>query len=146
MALRNRKSAYVDENVAVAQFNGVTIDARIWLLGQLARSYIILPAVPRASHELAVQVTFAERAAVVQAYTIDCKQLTVDIGDSYRLAGHLKLANLSLRNFVLLRGAFESQREAPTERRRSISATTFRVKCGTRHRYRGRESAYSGRD
>ena len=113
MSLRHRKSGYVDENVSISQFDGVAIDTGIRLLGELAGGYVILPTVPRACHQRADQVTFAQRAAMMQAYTIDCKQLTFDIGYGNRFASDLEFADLPRQNLFLFGGALERHGKAP---------------------------------
>jgi hypothetical protein len=66
-------SANVDEDFIATQFNRVALDTIRGLLQHLAGCDVVLPAVPRTTYHGAVELTFAERPAVVQAYTIDCK-------------------------------------------------------------------------
>jgi hypothetical protein len=96
MEINNKKCrlAQVDVNLVIAKLDRVTVNAAGRFLNQLAGGYIVLPAMPRATDNWAFQVALAERPAVMKAYAIDGKELTVNISDGDRFAVHLELADL----------------------------------------------------
>ncbi|HEV2182336.1 MAG TPA: hypothetical protein VGR39_01530, partial [Candidatus Acidoferrales bacterium] len=71
-----RRSASVDEDLVASQFDGIALNTVGRLLGKLAGCDVVLPAVPRTTYQRAVEFAFTERTTVMQAYAIDCKQLT----------------------------------------------------------------------
>src|SRR5487761_299638 len=95
-----RVSPNVNKNLFAAHLDSVALDAVSRLLGQLAGRYVVLPAMPRATHQRAVEVTLTERPSMVQAYTIDGKELAVNIGKRDGFPDDIQFADLPSRNFV----------------------------------------------
>lgn len=93
-------SAKVDEDLIPTQFNGIALHPVGRLLHHFAGCDVVLPAVPRTTYHRAVELPFAERPAVMQAYTIDCKQLTINVGYGYGLPADRDLADLARGDFV----------------------------------------------
>ncbi|HEV2314833.1 MAG TPA: hypothetical protein VGR94_05970 [Candidatus Acidoferrales bacterium] len=95
-----RRSANVDEDFVAAQLDRIALDTVGRLLGEFAGGDVVLPAVPGTSYDRTVELTFTERATVMQAYTIDCKQLTVNVGYGNGLPADRNLADLAWWDFV----------------------------------------------
>src|ERR1700674_6206 len=94
--------AGIHENIFSTNFNGVAIHPHSWVLANLARGHVVLPAMPRASHYVSVHNTLAQWPATMEAGIVDGIELAADICQGNRFALHLKLANLSRRNFIRL--------------------------------------------
>src|SRR5713101_512933 len=101
-------SANINENVVAAHLDRVGFDANGRICRQLAGGDVVLPAVPGAGDDLAFEVALAKRAAAMEAYIIDYKQLTANIGKGDCLAVELKFADCPRRDLVLLCGAHKS--------------------------------------
>ena len=93
---------YIYEDILATNFDSVTVDSHGRISGQLAVGHIVFPAVPRTYDDLAFHFAFAQRAAPVQAYVIDCKELTFDVGYCDVFAVQLEFANRAGRDFVFL--------------------------------------------
>lgn len=101
---------YIYEDIFAANFDRVAVNSDCGVRGQLAVCHIVFPTVPRTYDDLAFHFAFAERAATMQTYIIDCKQFTFDVGYRDVLAIQLKFADCAGRNFVFLRGPQKSHR------------------------------------
>src|SRR5882762_11798238 len=95
--------ASVHENIFSANLNGVAIHAHRWVLANLAGGHVILPAMPRAGHFVAVHNSLAQRPASMQAGIVDGVELAADICEGNRFALHLKLSDRSRRDFIRFR-------------------------------------------
>ena len=95
-----RRSASVDEDLVAAQLDRIALNTVGRLLGKLAGCDVVLPAVPRTTYQRAVEFAFTERTTVMQAYTIDCKQLTINVGYGNGLPADRDLTDLAWRDFV----------------------------------------------
>ena len=62
---------YVD--VVAPDLDRIALDTYGRIGRQLPGSYVVFPTVPRTYDYLSLQLTFAKRAAAMQAYVIDCK-------------------------------------------------------------------------
>ena len=114
------KLAHVDENVAAAQLDRIAFHASVGLLSELASREVILPAMPGATYNGAFKITFAQRASVMEAYTIDSKQFTVDVGDGDSFAGYVKFADLTRRYLLLSCCALKRHAEPPCSEDRGV--------------------------
>src|SRR5882757_1202017 len=92
----------IHEYVFAANLNLVAIHSHGWVLADLARSYVILPAVPRASDDVAVHYALPQWASSVQAGVVDGIELAADIGQGNRFALNMELPNRSRRDFICL--------------------------------------------
>lgn len=102
-----RRSANVDEDFVAAQLDRIALDTVGRLQGELAGGDVVLPSVPGTAYHRTIELTFAERPAVMQTYTIDCKQLTVNVGYGNGLPTDRDLADLAWRDFVEFTCALE---------------------------------------
>src|SRR5713101_826006 len=96
------KLARIHENVISANLKGVAIHPHRWVLGNLAGGHIVLPAMPRAGHDVPVHDPLAQRPAPMQAGIVDGVELAAHIGKGNGFALHLKLPDRSRRDFVRL--------------------------------------------
>src|ERR1700687_4060434 len=94
--------ACIHENIFSTNFNGVAIHAHSWILANLARGHVVLPAMPRTSQYVSVHNTLAQRPAAMEAGIVDGIELAADICQGYRFALYLKLSNRSPRDFIRL--------------------------------------------
>jgi hypothetical protein len=82
------------------------------MAGFWAGGYVVLPEVPGAGYEGAVELALAQWAAFVSTYAIDSEELTGDIGDCDGLAADLELVDLAWRH-VLLASCTSESHSAP---------------------------------
>src|SRR5260370_23704370 len=94
--------ASIHENILSANLEGVAIYPHRRILADLAGSHIVLPAVPRASHDVPIHDPFAQRPTPMEASIVDGIELAAHIGQSNCFALHLKLADRSRRDFIRL--------------------------------------------
>src|SRR5207302_6815250 len=73
-----------------------------WVLADLTGRHVVLPPMPRASHNVLVHDALAQRPAAMQAGIVDSMELAPYIGQGNRFAFHLELSNRSRRDFVRL--------------------------------------------
>src|ERR1700674_1795366 len=94
--------AGINENIFSTSFNGVAIHPHSWVLANLARGHVVLPAMPRASDYVSVHNTLAQWPATMEAGIVDGIELAADICQGNRFALHLKLSNRSRGDFIRL--------------------------------------------
>lgn len=99
---------HVHEYVVPSNLNGVAIHSYCGVLNHFAGRHVVLPGVPRAGHDLTIELAFAERAAFMRAYAIDSAELTGHIGNRYGLPSHLELVNLPQGDVLFSSCAHES--------------------------------------
>jgi len=95
--LRRLTKAYKD--FLAANFNCVATYSGIGILHRFSRCHIELPAMPRASDHLALQLPFSQRAAAVQAGAADRVHCPRDVGQCDCLPLHLHFLDRPRRNF-----------------------------------------------
>jgi hypothetical protein len=71
---------YIYEDIISADFDCIAVDADGRVGRQLSVRHIVFPTVPGTYNDLAFELALAQRTAPVQAYIIDCKELTCDVG------------------------------------------------------------------
>lgn len=101
---------YIYEDIFAANFDRVAVNSDCGVGGQFTVRNVVFPTVPRTYDNLAFHFAFAERPTAMQAYIIDCKEFTFDVGYSNVLAVQLKFANRAGRDFVLFRCPQKSHR------------------------------------
>ena len=94
--------AHIYEDVVAANFDGIARNPHRRIGCKPSVRNIVFPAVPGTYDDLPLKFAFAERTASVQAYIIDCKQFTRNIGERDILAIQLKFADCAGRNLVFL--------------------------------------------
>jgi hypothetical protein len=92
------------------QFNSIALHSIGRLLRQPAGGDVILPAVPRAGNGIALELAFTQWPSVMEAYAIDCKELTVNIGYGNGNSVHTEFSDLARRNVVSFRRALKWHR------------------------------------
>src|SRR6267378_4867075 len=89
----------INEDVLAPHLSMIAIHCRRRVLGHLPVRDVILPAVPRASHHLALQRTLPQRPPAMQACVVDRINLPADVGHGHRFSLYLQLPYRSRRKF-----------------------------------------------
>jgi hypothetical protein len=89
-----------------ALFNAgrVAVDAGCWVHRHCSAAQVELPAVPRAGHDAALQLTLAQRATAMKAGVVDGKKFSINVKQSDAFFRQAKGFAAASRNVVDLRG------------------------------------------
>jgi hypothetical protein len=93
-------SADVYEHIVTPNFDRIAGGGHCGIGQELAVGNVKLPSVPGASHHLTIQVAFAQRAALMQAYVVDCKEFACHIGEGDAFFADLKFLDGSYRHII----------------------------------------------
>src|SRR5208282_3728086 len=107
------QSAGVHKDLVAADFHGIGFHPHPLVPDYFASGDVKLPAVPRASHDLAFELAFPERPCFMEAYPADCTELTGDIRQRHGFPADLKLADLPYWDVALARRPLKSHSSAP---------------------------------
>src|SRR4029077_20179655 len=91
-------SGDVHKNFLPPELGRVTSNSHILILSELPCGYVILPAVPRTSHNFVLERPLSQRPSAVQASVIDRVEFAAHISDRYGFARRPKLADSTRRN------------------------------------------------
>lgn len=105
--------ADIHEDIAPADFDWVRFYPNPKICFQSAAGNVVLPAVPWTSDSIPGELPLPQRSSSMEAYIVDCKQLTVYIRKSDGLAVKLELSDHPRGNFVGFRSSYKGHSGPP---------------------------------
>src|SRR5262245_16253519 len=80
------KLSYIDDDVVAVDRYQIASDVHVLVVEILAGGDVILPSMPRATHDGAVDFAFAERAAAMLTLAVECIELSANMKQRQLLA------------------------------------------------------------
>src|SRR6266568_5654497 len=102
--------AGIHKNILAPHLDFVAIHSHSWVLLDLPRSDVILPAMPRAGHHRSVQDSLSQRPAPMQASVVNRVVFPPHIRQGYGFAFHLEFPDRSWRDLIRLSRPHERHR------------------------------------
>src|ERR1041385_1016580 len=103
LAANTAAGSDLDEDVVPLDLHGKAVDPAGRIVEAFAGGHIVCPRVQRASHDLTVELPFAERAAAVLAGVVDGEERAADVEQRDLTTAHLD--RLALTGSEILRFA-----------------------------------------